>query len=118
MNWKVFNRDNPDTWPEVDCLFFVYNDEDILAVCNWDPVLKCFYDLNGFAEYWECFYVSVGYLPYIEKELHPIKCMKEHFLCEHEDDGYCLCKTECKYKREATEYSIGHKRIWKEFYTT
>lgn len=115
MNWHVYDRDNPDTWPELDCYYLIYGDNDILAVCSWDPALKCFYDNNGFTEYWECFYVTIGYLPYIERELHPIKCMKESFSCEYEDDGYCLCETECKYGRKSTEYSIGHKRIWKEF---
>ena len=114
MNWHVFKRDDPDTWPEVDCLFIICGEYENIFICKWDPDLKCFYDSSGLIN-WDCLYTSVGYLPYIEKELHPIKCMKESFSCEYEDDGYCLCETECKYGRKATEYSIGHKRIWKEF---
>lgn len=116
MNWHVFKRDDPDTWPELDCFFLVCCENDELVTCKWDNILGCFYnDEIGFAEFWECFYVSVGYLPYIEREVHPMKCMQENTLCEYDDNGYCLCETECQYKREATEYCLSYKRIWKEF---
>lgn len=111
MDWHVYDRDNPDTWPKLDCKFLVCGDNEELVVCKWDKVLKCFYDDKGFAEYWECFYVVIGYLPFIERELHPEKCIKEDGRCEYDDNGYCLCENKCKHKRVATEYSIGHKRI-------
>ena len=116
MNWHVFNRDNPDTWPKLDCKFLVCGDNEELVVCKWDKALKCFYDDKGFAEYWECFYVTIGYLPYIKRELCSPKCMREYPpYCEYEDDGYCLCGVECPYKIEVMEYCLGDKCVWKEF---
>ena len=116
MNWKVFRRDDPDTWPQIDCKFLVCGDNDTLAVCEWDKVLKCFYDERGFTEYWECFYATIGYLPFIERELRLAKCKGDRCLCSDYDDGYCLGDDRgCKCMEVVTEYSIGHKRIWKDF---
>lgn len=116
MNWKVFNRDDHNTHPKLDCKFLVCGDNDELKVCEWDNSLKCFYDGNGFVEYWECLYVTISYLPFIEKELHPAKCKEDRYLCSHYDDGYCLGEdTKCKSIEEVTEYVLGSKPIWKEF---
>lgn len=117
MNWHMFKRDDPKTWPEIDCPMLICTDNELLITCLWDNALKCFYnDEIGFTEYWECFYSYIGYLPYIEKELHPTKCKDNRYLCSHYDDGYCLGEdTKCKGIEVVTEYSIGHKRIWKEF---
>ena len=120
MNWRVFKRDDPDTWPEIDCPLLVCwtnGDDYRLYNAKWDSEDKQFIrDLRWIVfQKGDVFYTYIGYIPYIERELHPIKCAQERPRCAHYDDGYCLCKTKCKSQKEATEYSIGHKRIWKEF---
>ena len=117
MNWRVFKRDDPNTWPEIDCKFLVCYDYDQLAVCEWDKTLKCFYDENGFAEYWECYYSYIGYIPNGYKTHKTLHCLNDNNCkigCD--DDGYCLydfCK--CEQQVEVNEYEVETKRIWKEF---
>jgi hypothetical protein len=120
MNWHVFKRDDPETWPEVDCPLLVCwsnGDDYRLYNAKWDSEDKQFiHDLRWIVfQKGDVFYTYIGYIPYIERELHPIKCAQERPRCAHYDDGYCLCETKCKFQKEVTEYSLGHKRIWKEF---
>lgn len=122
MNWHVFKRDDPDTWPKIDCPMLVYCDLfNILYVCKWDNNINKFFeevdcDKRFLHHFRECFYAYIGYLPYIEKECHPAKCKGDRYLCSEYDDGYYLGDDlGCKGMEIVTEYSIGHKRIWKEF---
>lgn len=124
MNWKVFKKNDPSTYPDIDCPMVVYRPYTscfTLDVHYFDNERKKFYQKEGgdarwYKAYDECFYSYVGYLPYIEKEFHPAKCKMDRYLCSHYDDGYCLGEdTKCKCIEEVTEYSLGSKRIWKDF---
>lgn len=121
MNWNVFKRDDRETWPKIDCP---------LLVCWTDGNRYRFYDAmwdnegNKFMRdyHWmwfedgDIFYVYLGYIPHIERECHPYKCKENRYLCSNYDDGYCFGEdTKCKGIEVATEYSIGYKKIWKEF---
>ena len=116
MNWRVFKIDDPDTWPEIDCPILVSKSIDNYPmVYQWDSREHCF--LNDYDTYYpnKCFYMYIGYLPYIESVFHPIKCNNEEHRCASCDDGYCLEELGiCGYAKEVTEYSIGLKRVWKD----
>ena len=121
MNWHVFKRDDPKTWPEIDCpLLLCWTDGDGYRLYNakWDKEDKQFIrDLKWIVfPKGDVFYSYIGYIPYIERECRTRKCEKDNRMCEDNDDGYCMsdfCK--CEYIKFVTEYSIGYKRIWKEF---
>lgn len=120
MNWHIYKRDDPNTWPEIDCPMYVCwtnGDRYRFYDARWDNEDKHFmHDLRWIVfEQGDVFYAYVGYIPYIEKEFHPIKCSKKDEICEYEDDRYCLCDKKCEYQYEVTEYLLGSKRIWKDF---
>lgn len=120
MNWRVFKRDDPDTWPEVDCPLLVCwtnGDDYHLYNAKWDNEDKQFIrDLKWIVfQKGDVFYTYIGYIPYIERELHPRVCSINDRNCIDEDDGYCISDIECPHMKIKTEYSIGRKRIWKEF---
>lgn len=121
MNWKVFKREDPNTWPKVDCPLFVCwtnGKRHKFYDARWDTEAKRFmHDWRWifFEKEGDIFYVSIGYIPYIERETHPMKCITIDSACEYEDDGYCLFDGFCTCQKEITEYMIGYKRIWKEF---
>lgn len=117
MNYHVFNFDDSSTWPELNCPLLVFwTNNDWPLILQWDNKGRCFVDSHRSYYPTQCFYAYIGYAPYIEKECHPRKCGKGDRYCENEDDGYCMSDfCECKYIKFATEYSLGNKRIWKEF---
>lgn len=116
MNYHVFNKDNPSTWPKFNCPILVFKpNNNYPCIYQWDNNNDFFINHNEVYEPDKCFYKYIGYVPYIEKEFHPMKCTKEDDKCEYEDDGYCLCKRKCKYKHKTTEYLLGYKRILKNF---
>lgn len=120
MIWHVFKLDDPETWPEIDCPILVCQ-----YVADWPETYWWNKDKHTFEndyrekKFGKCFYAYIGYLPYIEKECHPIKCGHENRFCPHgyDDDGYCMCDEdfECEFKRTMVEYVLGMKRIWKKF---
>ena len=116
MNYKVFNMANKETWPELNCPLLVFLDGcEHPFIWEWDNENACFVD-NNLAYYPEiCFYKYIGYMPYIEKELYPIKCGSDNWKCDSYDDGYCMNECNCLYQKEVTEYVLGSKVIWKEF---
>ena len=123
MNWKVFKRNDPNTHPEINCPMIVYKPYDscfTLDVHYFDSERKRFYQKEGgnakwYKNYDECYYSYITRIPYLEKEVQPIKCNLECERCEYEDDGYCLCEEKCHHQREVTEYILGSTKIWKEF---
>ena len=123
INWKVFNRDDPRTYPQIDCPMIIYKPYAscfTLDVHYFDNTTEKFYQKEGgdgrwYKNYSECYYSYITSVPYIEQELHPIKCDMEHKRCEYEDDGYCLCDNKCKHQCEITEYALGSTKIWKDF---
>lgn len=119
MNWNyhVFKIDDPDTWPNVDCPILVWKPHnDWPCIYQWDPRGNCFVD--DFDSYYpnKCLYAYIGYMPYIDRELHPAKCKADRYLCSNYDDGYCFGEdTQCKGIEVVTEYVIECKRIWRQF---
>jgi hypothetical protein len=93
---------------------------------RWDNEAKTFMNSDfrwiSFSK-GDIFYSYVGYIPYIEKECHPIKCgyfdeNGEECACPYgfDDNGYCMnYEFKCEHMKVVTEYSLGSKPIWKEF---
>lgn len=117
MNYKVFKMDEPETWPELNCPLLVWKpNQEWPYIFQWDPKAQCFLDDRVTYRPKMCFYKYIGYMPYIEKELHPYKCKEGRYLCSNYDDGYCFGEdTKCRCIKEVTEYSLGSKPIWKEY---
>lgn len=116
MNYKVFNFNDSSTWPEINCPLLVFwTNDDWPLILQWDKEARCFVD--NYRSYYptQCFYKYISSMPYIERELRPMKCGKLENMCEYDDDGYCMYDGPCSYKKEITEYAIAYKRIWKEF---
>lgn len=125
MKWHLYKRDDPNTWPQIDCPIVVYypykqyNDsEDIIFVCRWNNDRNQFYTPMKWWDKKELYYAYIGYVP-SEYETHNVtKCADRNYCrtgCEWLDDGYCLLRAECEQQRSVNEYSIKEKAIWKEF---
>ena len=123
MNWYVFNREDPETWPELNCPMLVYYDLlDTLYICKWDNDINKFFeevdcDKRFLHHFKECFYSYIGYIPNGYKVLHPVRCLNDdNCKIGCADDGYCMydfCK--CEQQKVINEYVVDTKRIWKEF---
>ena len=125
MEWHLYKKDDPSTWPEIDCPILVY-DESLydFYICKWDPSLSKFVEpKENIIHYWsECYYQYIGYVPNGYEVYNPARCTEEDHKCPECDDGYCVQSdywnpelSNCKYKKPVNEYSVTTKRIWKEF---
>ncbi len=129
MDWHLYRKDDPSTWPEIDCPMLVYvkyrMGTEELHVCRFDKRFKKFYGMtdlqvaNHAFAFTECYYQYIGYVPNGYKAFKTKKCiLNPEYGCEYEDDGYCCDGAEddyCEYCEEVTEYSLNdNKRIWKE----
>ena len=126
MNWYLYKKDDPNTWPQIDCPMIVYypykqyhDSEEIIFKCKWDSDRKQFYTPKKWWDEKELYYAYVAYVPSGYKTCHPTKCTKGN-CCDdgYDDDGYCLDYDDncaCGYKKAVAEYSIEAKAIWKEF---
>lgn len=126
MNWNVYRKEDPNTWPAIKCPMLVYDNElGEFYICDWDNSLCKFVETKvnlgaKVAHYWgECYYAYIDYVPYGYEATKVNKCNSyTKARCQYEDDGYCFDlprQTKCKYMEEQTEYSLNHERIWKEF---
>ena len=116
MRWKVFNFNDHSTWPELNCpLLVFFTNNDWPCILQWDKEGHCFVDEHRSYYPTQCFYKYIGYMPYIERECHPIKCVIKEGVCDYEDDGYCLNEKKCKHQYKTKEYALGSKPIWKEY---
>ena len=130
MNWKLYRKDNPNTWPEIDCPMLVYvkyrMGTEELHVCRFDKRFKKFYGMtdlqvaNHAFAFTECYYQYISYVPDGYKAIKTKKCgVWPNTKCQYADDGYCFDlprHVTCKYTEEVTEYVLNdNKRIWKEF---
>lgn len=124
MKWRLYKKDDPNTWPHIDCAMVLYGGvpfyRNLLDIFKWDNTAKKFvYCDKRVLSVDECYYAYIGYVPSGYKTLYPTKCMCENDdRCAYEDDGYCMdyendCT--CEHKKKIAEYSIEEKRIWKEF---
>lgn len=122
MKWRLYKKDDPNTWPHIDCPMVVYgmhnNEWTIMKICVWNREFEHFRVEDEWFHYNfdECYYAYIGYIPSGYKTLYPIKCMCEYDdRCAYEDDGYCMFEDSCKFAKVVPEYEIEEKRIWKEF---
>ena len=123
MKWHVYKKDDPNTWPQIDCPMIVYYDDKIMScVYFWNNDKHCFFDDKNIGEWGfeECYYAYIGYVPNGYKTCYPIRCTKENCWCKdgYDDNGYCLDYDgdySCGYKKIVPEYTVEEKRIWKEF---
>ena len=117
MKWHLYNKDDPNTWPQVDCPIVVYKmSGGYPDVYQWDPVEHCFVNEKTY-KCQECYYAYIGYVPSGYRTLYPTKCTKEKRCDEgHDDDGYCMTENPtCEFAKVIPEYVIEEKAIWKEF---
>lgn len=122
MKWHVYKKDDPNTWPQIDCPILIYGGipfyRELLDTVDWNNASKNFVWQNERTLFFEeCYYAYIGYVPSGYKTLYPTKCTCEDRQCEFEDDGYCMSDRTfaCEYKRDVVEYLIEEKAIWKEF---
>lgn len=128
MNWHLYRKDDPNTWPEIDCPMLTcryFSDMFYeLKIMYWDQNNNSLYYIENM-ERRDCYedelyYQYIGYIPDGYKVIKTTLCgVYPEKLCEYVDDGYCFdCPREihCKHMHEVNEYSLNdNKRIWKEF---
>lgn len=127
INWKVFKRDDPRTYPEIDCPMLVLLNDITVVTCKWDNSSKMFYnDELVFDD--GCFYAYLSHIPDTYKTHHTVHCgyvdeNGDECACPYgfDDNGYCMCDDgfKCEHQVVWNEYEIIYeiitKRIWKEF---
>lgn len=127
-NWHVYRKDDPNTWPKIDCPMLIYvkygEETEFLHICIFDKRFKKFYGISSLKNadhafaFAECYYQYIGYIPNGYKAIETKKCILCKGTCEYEDDGYCVDAPEdkdCIFCKEVTEYSLNDfKRIWKK----
>ena len=126
MKWRLYKKDDPNTWPQIDCPMVVWTGEQIF-LCDWyNDERKMFdllevvdadygYDFNRLTEF---YYAYIGHIPSGYKTCHPIICTCKDCPEGYDDNGYCMDYDNdyiCGFKKEVAEYTIEEKRIWKEF---
>lgn len=118
MNWKVYKKNDPNTYPEIDCWVLackVDGDKHLLARCKWDKGSKCFVG-DGAGAWSECYYVYIAYIPNGYKTARVMKCGRKDGRCDDEYDGYCESDGCCVFAKEVNEYWLyDNKRVWTEF---
>lgn len=123
MSWHVYKKDDPSTWPEIDCPILIYDDVWCeFHICKWNHIINRFFEpKEKLLHTWkECYYQYIGYVPNGYKAVETKKCnLYPEQQCAYVDDGYCFDAPDnalCGYCQEITEYSLNDlKRIWKEF---
>lgn len=122
MNWHLYKKDDPNTWPKIDCPMVIYGGapfyRNLLDIFKWDNTAKNFiYCDKRVLSVDECYYAYISYVPSGYKTTYPTKCMRDGDRCTYDDEGYCMADRTyaCHYKRDVPEYSIEEKIIWKEF---
>ena len=116
MRWNVFNINDKETWPRINCPILVSKSVDAFPqVYQWDKNNNIFINNNEVYEPDFCFYKYITRLPYIAQTTYPIECKIYNERCDYYDDGYCLNKEECKYKHKKAEYLLSYKYCGKEY---
>lgn len=118
MKWCLYKKDDPNTWPKIDCPMVVYFPEsDLLTIdVYWDNEDQYFADEYGILDF-DFYYAYIGHVPCGYKTHKVLKCVDD-IACKIgcNDDGYCMYDYyKCEQQREENEYEIEEKRIWKEF---
>ena len=123
MKWYLYRKDDPNTWPQIDCPMVVYypykqyhDSDDIIFIGRWDNDRKQFFTPKKWWDGKELYYAYVGYVPSGYKTCYSTRCMRENDdRCAYDDDGYCMFDISCEFAKEVPEYGIEEKVIWKEF---
>lgn len=124
MSWHVYKKDDPSTWPEIDCPVLIYKENfNSFHIWRWKKSVNKFItnDTEREINYTnECYYQYIGYVPNGYTTFKTKKCSAyPEKLCEYVDDGYCFDAPEgmsCEFCQEVNEYSLNDNlRIWKEF---
>lgn len=114
MNWKLYKKDDPNTYPQFNCWVLAcktFDNNFYLARCKWDKGNKCFVG-DGAAAWNECYYAYIGYIPTEYTTVQVKKCSLCKRTCEYEDDGYCEYDQPCRFAIEMNEYSFDWKKVW------
>ena len=123
MKWRLYKKDDPNTWPHIDCPMVLYGGvpfyRNLLDIFKWDNVTNTFvYSDKRTISVDECYYAYISYVPSGYKTNHPTICTCESCPEGFDDNGYCMDYDNeyiCGCKMEIAEYEIEMKRIWKEF---
>lgn len=123
MKWHLYKKDDPNTWPQIDCPMVVYypykqyhDSDNIIFIGHWDNDRKQFFTPKKWWDEKELYYAYVGYVPSGYKTYYPTRCTREdNNRCEYDDDGYCMLEGPCPFSEVVPEYGIEEKVIWKEF---
>lgn len=123
MKWHLYKKDDPNTWPQIDCPMVIYKEysknNTATIICTWSKQFYKFYDDvdHHYYNFGECYYAYIGYVPKGYKTHEVLKC-KDDSNCKIgcNDDGYCMYDFyNCEQQVRMNEYSIEEKAIWKEF---
>lgn len=117
MKWHLYKRDDPNTWPQVDCKFIVCDSRQNVFICNWNNDRKMFFTSMSWCDKDEYYYGYISFMPSGYTTKYPIKCMNKNDCYQgYNDDGYCVVRnTTCKYAKIVPEYTIKEELVWKEF---
>ena len=125
MTWRLYKRNDPNTWPQIDCPVLVYDSfkqyqdsKENVFICYWDNDRKQFYTPLKWCDKDEYYYTYIAFIPSGYKTVWPIKCTKGRNCCEdgYDDEGYCMADNlECKFGQAVPMYNIEEKSIWREF---
>lgn len=128
MNWHLYRKDDPNTWPEIDCpmdaCIYVTDGLYMIKIVYYDISENVFYYIECMERYNvksdELYYRYIGYIPNGYKTIKSKKCGVYHDrYCQYQDDGYCFDLPRgitCKHMQEVNEYVLNdNMRIWKEF---
>ena len=122
MKWHLYKKDDPNTYPKIDCPMILW-DGEILDICDWYNDQRKMFDSfvadNSFHinHLTECYYAYIGYVPSGYKTVYQTRCIKESY-CEdgYDDNGYCMAENQqCEFAQLVPEYVIEEKAIWKEW---
>ena len=91
-SWHVYRKDDPNSWPEIDCPILVYvkekNEHERLELCEWEVFTKQFIQFNSrryvINPYFfdECYYQYISYVPNGYTAIKTKKCGLWH-------EGFC-----------------------------
>ena len=123
MNWHLYKKDDPNTWPQIDCPMVVYKEygpKNITTiVCVWDKQRNAFYEKEDhhYYNFGECYYSRITHVPNGYKTHEVLMCADDsNCKIGCDDDGYCMYDFyNCEQQRRVNEYEIENKAIWKEF---
>ena len=128
MNWRLYRKDDPNTYPEIDCpmdaCIYVSDGVYLIKIVYYDINANVFYYFECMNRYNvksdELYYRYIGYIPNGYQTIKTKKCSAyPEKLCEYVDDGYCFDAPDgfnCEFCQEVNEYALNDNlRVWEEF---